>query len=39
MNLMQLIDKPSDIVEAIFNHYEHSGFEPSAEEQEVMLDL
>lgn len=39
MELMQLIDKPAEIVEAIFKHYENSGFEPTAEEQEIMLDL
>jgi len=39
MDLMQILDSPKEIVEAIFSHYEHSGFEPSAEEQEVMLDL
>jgi len=39
MNLMQIIDSPKEIVEAIFNHYEQSGFEPSAAEQETMLDL
>jgi len=39
MKLIQLIDEPRQIVEAIFNHYEHSGFEPNAEEQEAMLDL
>ncbi len=39
MKLIQLIDDPREIVEAIFNHYEHSGFEPTAEEQETMLDL
>lgn len=39
MDLMQLIDEPAEIVEAIFRHYEKHGFEPSQEEQEVMLDL
>jgi uncharacterized protein (TIGR00730 family) len=39
MGLMQVLDKPEDIVDAIFKHYEHSGFEPSAEEAEIMLDL
>jgi len=39
MNLMQIIDSPKEIVEAIFNHYEQSGFEPSAAEKETMLDL
>ena len=39
MDLMQIIDTPKEIAEAIFNHYEKHGFEPSAEEKEVMLDL
>lgn len=39
LELFKLLDEPKDIVEAIFSHYEHSGFEPSAEEQQIMLDL
>ncbi len=39
LDLMQIIDTPHEIVEAIFNHYEQSGFEPSAAEKETMLDL
>jgi len=39
MDLMQVLDDPEEIVKAIFNHYEHSGFEPSAEELQRMLDL
>jgi len=39
LNLMKIISEPKEIVEAIFQHYEHSGFEPTAEEQETMLDL
>ena len=39
LDLFQILDDPKDIVDAIFNHYEHSGFEPSAEEQQIMLDL
>lgn len=39
MNLMKIIDSPKEIVEAIFDHYEQCGFEPTAEEAEVMLDL
>jgi hypothetical protein len=27
------------VVEAIFRYYEHRGFEPSAEEKEILLDL
>ena len=39
MNLIQILDKPKDILDAIFSHYEISGFEPSAEEAEILLDL
>jgi len=39
MQLIQLLDTPKEIAEAIFNHYEKHGFEPSAEEKETMLDL
>jgi uncharacterized protein (TIGR00730 family) len=39
MELFQVLDKPRDVVDAIFSHYEHRGFEPSAEEQEILLEL
>lgn len=39
LNLIQVLDKPEEVVDAIFNHYESRGFEPSAEEQEMLLDL
>lgn len=39
MELIQVLDKPQEVVDAIFNHYESRGFEPSAEEQEMLLDL
>jgi hypothetical protein len=39
LDLIQVLDKPEDVVNAIFSHYEHRGFEPSAEEQEKLLDL
>lgn len=39
LQLIQVIDEPNAIVKAIFDHYEHRGFEPSAEEHEKMLDL
>lgn len=39
MLLFQLLDEPEDVIKAIFNHYEKSGFEPSEEEQQIMLDL
>jgi len=39
MDLIKLLDKPQDVVNAIFEHYEHRGFEPSAEEREILLEL
>ncbi len=39
MDLMCVIDSPEAVLDAIFRHYEHRGFEPSAEEAEILLDL
>lgn len=39
LDLIKILDKPKDILDAIFDHYEVSGFEPSAEEAERLLDL
>jgi uncharacterized protein (TIGR00730 family) len=39
MDLIQLIDEPSKITTAIFDHYEARGFAPSAEEREIQLNL
>jgi len=39
LDLITILDKPDDILEAIFSHYEYRGFEPSAEEAEILLDL
>ena len=39
MDLIQLIDKPADVVSAIFKHYESRGFEPSEAERERQLYL
>ncbi|GAB4303483.1 MAG: TIGR00730 family Rossman fold protein [Thiohalomonadaceae bacterium] len=39
LDLFQVLDHPQDVVDAIFSHYEHRGFEPSAEEREILLDL
>jgi len=39
MNLFHVLDQPQEVVDAIFTHYEHRGFEPSAEEREILLDL
>ena len=39
LDLIKVLDDPQEVVDAIFSHYEHRGFEPSAEEQEMLLDL
>lgn len=39
MNLIQVIDDPQTVVDAIFKHYETRGFKPLAEEHELMLNL
>ncbi len=39
LNLFQVLDHADEVVNAIFSHYEHRGFEPSAEEREILLDL
>jgi uncharacterized protein (TIGR00730 family) len=39
MDLMQVIDEPEDVVEAIFKHYEHRSFQPSPSERESFLKL
>jgi uncharacterized protein (TIGR00730 family) len=39
MNLIQLIDEPRGVVEAIFDYYEKRGFQPSQAEEEILLNL
>jgi len=39
VNLIQVIDEPEAVVDAIFRHYETRGFEPSAAEREAQLNL
>jgi len=39
MDLIQLIDDPSEVVSAIFKHYETRGFELSEAEREMQLSL
>jgi len=39
MDLIQVIDEPGEVVNAIFQYYETRGFEPSAAEREVQLNL
>jgi uncharacterized protein (TIGR00730 family) len=39
VDLFQVIDDPDQVVEAIFNHYETRGFQPSPQEREILLNL
>jgi len=39
MDLIQIIDEPAEVVDAIFKYYETRGFEPSATEREIQLNL
>ncbi|PWG65766.1 TIGR00730 family Rossman fold protein [Sediminicurvatus halobius] len=39
LNLFQVLDEPQAVVDAIFDHYERRGFEPSQAEREMLLDL
>lgn len=39
INLMQIIDTPQEVVDAIFSHYEKRGFMPSIAEREIQLNL
>ena len=39
MDLIQIIDEPPEVVNAIFKYYETRGFEPSVEEREIQLNL
>ena len=39
IDLLQVIDEPQGVVDAIFAYYEKRGFEPSPAEREVLLNL
>jgi hypothetical protein len=39
MDLIQIINEPKDVVNAIFKYYETRGFEPSPAEREMLLSL
>lgn len=39
LDLIQIIDDPAEVVEAIFKHYEHRGFAPLPCEGEMLLNL
>jgi hypothetical protein len=36
---IQIHDEPQAVVDAIFSYYEKRGFEPSAREREILLNL
>ncbi|MCH9674725.1 MAG: TIGR00730 family Rossman fold protein [Gammaproteobacteria bacterium] len=39
LDLYQVVDKPQEVVDAIFSHYDKRGFQPSSEERERLLQL
>jgi len=39
LDLLTVLDRPQDVLQAIFRYYEHRGFEPSAEEERIQLNL
>ena len=39
MDLIHVIDEPTQVVNAIFQYYETSGFEPTPAEREIQLNL
>lgn len=39
LDLMQLVDQPDQVVNAIFSYYENRSFEPSTEEQQKLSEL
>ena len=39
LELLQVIDEPEQVVDAIFKHYEGRGFEPLPQEHELLLNL
>ncbi len=39
LDLVQVLDNPDEVVDAIFSHYANRGFEPSAEERAILLEL
>ena len=39
LNLFQVVDKPEEVVEAIFKYYENRCLEPSTAEREILLQL
>ena len=39
LDLIQICETPDEVLKVIFDFYEHRGFQPSAEEEEILLEL
>jgi len=39
LDLLSLADEPAEVLKIIFDHYRGRGFEPTPEDQQVMLEL
>ncbi|HBS27616.1 MAG TPA: TIGR00730 family Rossman fold protein, partial [Gammaproteobacteria bacterium] len=39
LDLIQVLDTPEEVVNAIFDFYESRGFEPTSQEHEKLLEL
>jgi len=39
VELMRIIDRPEEVLDAIFSHYEKRGFMPSLAEREIQFNL
>ena len=39
LDLITVLDDAQDVLQAIFQYYEHRGFEPSVEEEQIQLNL
>ncbi|PCI19171.1 MAG: TIGR00730 family Rossman fold protein [Piscirickettsiaceae bacterium] len=39
LELIQICETPDEVLDIIFDFYEHRGFQPSAEEEEILLEL
>ena len=39
LDLITVLDDAQDVLQAIFQYYEHRGFEPSVEEEQTQLNL
>ena len=39
LDLIQICETPDEVLNTIFDYYEHRGFEPSAAEEEILLEL